>query len=68
MNGRCSTSTSRQVWLSHRYRYGREHLVLKNKSLNALKEPEKNQEHTDVLYPGEFDGFPEAGAVGEEGS
>lgn len=65
MNSQYSPSTSRQVWLPPRYRYGGKHLVLENESLNTLKEPEKNQEHTDVLYPGQFDGFPEARAVGE---
>lgn len=65
MNSQRSLSMSRQVWLPHRYRYGSEHLVLENESLNTLKEPEENQQHTDVLYPGQFDGFPEARPVGE---
>lgn len=56
---------SRHVWLPHRYRYGGEHLVLENKPLNSLKEPEENQEHADVLDPGQFDGLPEAWSVGE---
>lgn len=63
MNNQCSPCMSRQVWLPHRYRYGSKHLVLEHKSLNALKEPEKNQEHADVLYPGELDGLPEAWSV-----
>lgn len=67
MNSPHSPSVLRQVWLPHRYRYRSKHLVLENKSLNTLKHPEKNQEHTDVLYPGKFDGFPEAGAVGGTG-
>lgn len=48
----------------HRYGYGGYNLVLENKSLDAFKNPEEDEEDTDVLNPGKFNGFPEARMVG----
>lgn len=67
MQSQHGPSTSRQVRLPHRYRNGSKYLVLEDKSLDTLKHPKKNQEHADVLDPGELDGFPEARAVGGGG-
>ena len=39
-------------------------MVLENKSLHTLKDPEKDEEDADILNPGKFDGFPEARTVG----
>lgn len=41
-----------------------QNLVLENKSLDAFKDPEEDEEDADILNPGKFDGFPEAGAIG----
>lgn len=57
-------SASRQVCFPHRHGYGAYNLVLENKSLHSLKHPERDEEDTDILYPGKFDGFPEARPVG----
>lgn len=58
-----TTTASRQVRFSHRHRYGGYNLILENKSLDALKDPEEDEEDTDILNPGKFDGFPEARTV-----
>lgn len=47
-----------------RHRHGGEDLVLEDKPLYALGEPEEGEEDADVLNPGVFDGLPEAGAIG----
>lgn len=62
--GHSRAITSWQVRFFHGYGYGGYNLVLENKFLHSLKDPQKDEEDTDVLNPGKFDGFPEAGAVG----
>lgn len=57
-------SASGQVCFPHRHGYGGYNLVLENKSLHSLKHPEKDEEDADILYPGKFDGFPEARPIG----
>lgn len=59
-----AATVSWQVRFFHWYGYGGYDLVLENKSLDSLKDPQKDEEDTDVLNPGKFDGFPEARAVG----
>lgn len=58
------TAPSQLVKLFHWQRDGGYNLVLENESFHALKDPEENEEDADILDPGEFDRFPEAGPVG----
>ena len=45
-------------------RYSSKNLVLENKLLDAFKDPEEDEEDTDILDPGKFDGFPETRTIG----
>lgn len=49
---------------SNRYWYSSDNLVLENKSLDAFKDPEEDEEDADILDPCKLDGFPEAGMIG----
>lgn len=39
-------------------------MILENKCFHTLEDPEEDEEDADILNPGKFDGFPEAGSVG----
>lgn len=62
------TAASRQVRFPHRDGHGGQNLVLEDKSLDALEDPEEDEQDADVLDPGRLDGLPEAGAVGGRGA
>lgn len=59
------TTGSGLVRFSGRNGHGGQNLVLENKSLDPLKDPEEDEQDADVLDPGELDGFPEARTISE---